>query len=172
MDHIDMQKIHSKIKIKQHFKRDTLLGWRIVSQGLQQGAFLYLSTKQKSVEFQPLVLPLNQPAIEKQFQSCRVCIKPESSKLVLVQPLKLGKASPRDQLNHFLKVYLAIVKGKTSPTDSVNDSSNLVALHPTSFVFYFWIAYLTSHPTSWFYRVCWSMLVFFCQIYFKKQLNQ
>jgi len=40
---------------------------------------------------------------------------------------------------------LAIIEGKTSPTDSVNDSSNLVALHPTIFALYFWIAYLTSH---------------------------
>ena len=46
----------------------------------------------------------------------------------------------------FKGIYLAIIEGKTSPTDSVNDSLNLVALHPTIFALYFWIAYLTSHP--------------------------
>jgi len=31
---------------------------------------------------------------------------------------------------------------KTFPTNSINDSPNLLALYPTSFTLYFWIAYL------------------------------
>ena len=40
------------------------------------------------------------------------------------------------------KINSAIVKEKTSPTCFANDSSNLVALHPTAFAHYFQIAYL------------------------------
>ena len=47
--------------------------------------------------------------------------------------------------NHFLKVYFAIIKEKTSPIDSVNNFSNLETLPTTLFALYFWIAYLTSH---------------------------
>jgi hypothetical protein len=46
----------------------------------------------------------------------------------------------------FSKEKLVIVEEKMFPKDSINDSPNLVALYPTLFALYFWIAYLTSHP--------------------------
>ena len=56
------------------------------------------------------------------------------------QDIRLIRASPRDQVSRFLKINLAIIREKTSPINSINDSPNLVTLHPTAFALYFWIA--------------------------------
>jgi hypothetical protein len=71
-----------------------------------------------------------------------ICIKIAFTRFAWTyQPgLSIIRASPRDHLIYFVKLNMATIQQKTSPTDRLTCSLNLVTSHPGIFACDIWIA--------------------------------